>query len=109
MHSETVKVKLHIRHKRLPLIELKRIYASNGFNIKYIYRGKFRLRFSDAGSFFSHSLIKVGFLQSWKNLLPPGKRKFIFKRIKYLLDTDAERNGLIEMTIPYIVIKAYKK
>jgi arsenite methyltransferase len=109
MQSEILKVKLHIRRKRLPLFELKKLYVSNGFSIKYIYKGRFRLRFSNAESFFNHSLIKVGFLESWKNLIPAGKQKFIISKIILLLDKEAERRGYIEMTIPYVVIKSYKK
>jgi len=109
MLREISKVKAHIKFKRIPLFILKRLFLSNGFGIKYIYRSRFSLKFSDAESFFNHSLIKVGFLESWKNLIPVGKRKFIFNRIKYMLDYDAKRNGLIEMTIPYVVIKSYKK
>jgi len=109
MQLETAKVKLHIKRKRIPLFELKKLYATNGFNIKYIYKGRFRLRFSNAESFFNHSLIKVGFLESWKNLMPAGKQKFIISKIIQLLDKEAERRGYVEMTIPYVVIKSYKK
>ncbi|MCI0473402.1 MAG: class I SAM-dependent methyltransferase [Ignavibacteria bacterium] len=108
MLREISMVKEHIKFKRIPLLNLKRLFLSNGFGIKYIYRSRFRLKFSDAESFFSHSLIKVGFLESWKNLIPSGKRKLIFKRIKYLLDNDANKNGYLEMTIPYVVLKSYK-
>jgi ubiquinone/menaquinone biosynthesis C-methylase UbiE len=109
MQREISKVKAHIKFKRMPLFILKRLFTSNGFSIKYIYRSRFSLKFSDPESFFSHSLIKVGFLESWNNLVPAGKRKFIFSRIINLLNKDAERRGYIEMTVPYVVIKSYKK
>jgi arsenite methyltransferase len=107
---ETVKkVKEHIRSKRKPMNEMKNLFLNYGFDIVYLYKSKFLMKFADADSFFNHSLIKIGFLESWRNLLPSGKEKSIFNKIKILLNKEVNRCGYLKITIPYAVIKSVKK
>jgi ubiquinone/menaquinone biosynthesis C-methylase UbiE len=101
-------VKEHIRNKRKPMKEMKSLFIRNGFDIVYVYKSSFSIKFADAGSFLNHSLIKIGFLDSWLKLIPPGKISLIIKKIKNELNKDVIRYGNIKMNIPYAVIKSVK-
>ncbi len=101
MDEEIIKLKAHIRSKRPPLEETKSLFTRNGFRIRKITKDKFVMKFSDAESFFSHSLIKLGFMDSWKKVIPEKAAPAIFGEIiKYL----SSSRGGHKFTVPYALI-----
>jgi arsenite methyltransferase len=107
MNDEIVKLKRHIYVKRRPMKELKSYFVNYGFQINSIKLDKFYMKFADAESFLNHTLIKIGFLDSWKKILPARTESDIFDEIKNRLDKSMQ-NGLT-FTIPYAVIDASKR
>ncbi|MCE1164120.1 MAG: class I SAM-dependent methyltransferase [Bacteroidetes bacterium] len=105
MNDEIIKLKKHIRDKRPPLEETKSLFEKNGFRIRKVVKDKFVMKFADAESFFSHSLIKLGFSGNWEKLLPQKSAAAIFRQIgKSLSQTAKER----KFTVPFALIDTFK-
>ncbi|MDD5360885.1 MAG: class I SAM-dependent methyltransferase [Ignavibacteria bacterium] len=106
MKNEIEKLRKHIYDKRRPLKELKSHFSNNGFKIDKVTLKEFKMKFSDAESFFNHTLIKIGFLDSWKKILPPNTSSDILIEITKELNK-SNKHGLV-FSIPYAIINSVK-
>ncbi len=109
LHREDVMVDLaaHIEH-RLTAETICQHLEQSGFNITGIYQECFRLRFLDGTTFFRHALIRDGFLDDWKRLIPKQDRKEIFTALEANLNRASKSAGTLELTIPIACIEAEK-
>jgi ubiquinone/menaquinone biosynthesis C-methylase UbiE len=109
LYNEIKRVNKHIYEKRKPVAYIKNLFTENDFEIIRVIRKKFNMRFKDGTTFFNHSLVKIGFLPNWEKLLNEKDRRKVFKDIEMRLNKISEKNGNIEMTIPYMVINSKRK
>lgn len=109
LHKEDLLVDLtaHIEH-RLTAETICRQLEHSGFNIEGIYRESFSLRFLDGTTFFKHALIRIGFLDDWKRLIPERNRKEVFTALEKKLNQLSKRAGMFELAIPIACIEAEK-
>ncbi len=91
----------HIYHKRKPLVEMKKLVTSHGFNIKEVEEDIFYLRFADASSMFNHSFIKYWFLPSWIEIIDKVKLEEIFYSIEDRMNEAAAKEGEIKLSVPF--------
>lgn len=94
----------HIRSKRPPVEFMKEKLAGAGFRIVEIAHDRFRYRFRDGRAMFHHFLIRLAFLDSWKEILEPDRRDDIFQEIELRLNRVAEAEGEIRLSVPFIVV-----
>ena len=99
----------HIYSKRRPLDEIKQLIVSSGFEIKNIDIDKFYFRFVDGTTMFNHSLIKNWFLDSWKSIVNVDQLENIFNQVEEQLNKIADKNGGVQLTIPFATIEAFRK
>jgi len=97
----------HIEH-RLTSETICQHLEQSGFQIKGLYQESFRLYFLDGTTFFRHALIRDGFLDDWKQLIPKQDQKEIFKALEENLNQVSKSEGTLEMTIPIACISAEK-
>ena len=109
LYDEIKKVNQHINAKRKPLNEIKSILETVGFSIKDIIHDSFRLRFVDGTTMFNHSLIKYWFLGAWKDALNQQDWTRIFDKVESKLNKQADNQGEIVLTIPFVTIDCIKK
>ena len=109
LNEEISKMKKQIYEKRKPLDEIKSLLYKSGFDIANIYEDSFKLKYLDAGAMFNHSLIKYWFLGGWKKILRMDDMEQIFDQVEIKLNRQAERNGEIVLTIPFVVISSFRK
>jgi ubiquinone/menaquinone biosynthesis C-methylase UbiE len=109
LHKENLMVDLnaHIEH-RLTAETISQQLECHGFRIRGIYQESFRLCFLDGTSFFRHALIRDGFLDDWKQLIPEQDRKEFFTALEENLNKNSKRKGSLELTIPIACIEAEK-
>lgn len=105
LKEEIIKLKAHIRSKRPPLQETKSLFEKNGFRIREVKKNKFVMKFSDVESFFSHSLIRLGFIDSWKKVIPEKTAPAIFREIIKDLSSSS---GEHKFTVPFALIDSVK-
>jgi len=97
----------HIEH-RLTVETICQYLKQSGFQITGTYQESFRLRFLDGTAFFRHALIRDGFLEDWKRLIPVQEQKEVFTALEENLNRVSKRTGTLELTIPIACIEGEK-
>ncbi|MGD8540533.1 MAG: methyltransferase domain-containing protein [Candidatus Aminicenantes bacterium] len=109
LHRENLMADLtkHIEH-RLTAETICQHLEQSGFQITGIYQESFRLRFLDGTTFFRHALIRDGFLDDWKRLVPKQDQREVFKALEENLNRVSKSAGALKLTIPIACIEAEK-
>ena len=102
-------IKSHIQSKRLPLNALEIKLSDAGFKIVTSDESSFYFRYNDAESMFSHFLISMAFLDSWKAIVPENLRSKIFRDIEFHVNQIAEANSGFTLTIPFVTINCIRE
>ena len=58
---------------------------------------------------FNHHLIKYWFLDAWKDLVAQRHWQSVFGDLEKELDSQAQRDGEIKLTVPYATIDCRKR
>jgi ubiquinone/menaquinone biosynthesis C-methylase UbiE len=98
---------IHLNH-RLTLKIIHSYLKEAGFKITKSQRSSFTLRFLDGGAFFSHSLIRYGFLEDWKKLIPAEHWYKVFTKLETKMNIIAHNKGEFSLTIPIAYIEGEK-
>jgi len=98
----------HIEQKR-PSIDKLLNQIKNKFIIKDIEYDQFKYKFANGKAMLNHCFIKIAFLDSWIKILPENKVNEIFKIIELKMEKQEEWFHGMELSIPYVLINAYKK
>ena len=97
-------LKDHIYKKRKPLDLYLEQIQSHGFNIICVTHDAFEYKFVDGTTMLNHHFIRLAFIDSWKEILPKDKQKEIFKLIEQELNEKAEEDGILKLSVPFVVI-----
>jgi hypothetical protein len=71
-------VTVYIRVRRPSVEDVEDAVSSAGFEIEGCRLDGFTLRFASAATLFSHWLIRIGFLEAWREILPAADREAVF-------------------------------
>jgi len=104
MLSEIESMKKHIYKKRMPVEEYIHLLNDRGYSINEISYDEFAYRFVDGTTMFNHFLIKLAFIDSWKDLFPEEKQNDFFAELIEKFNQFALRNGTLKLTIPFAII-----
>lgn len=107
--DEVEKLKNHIHSKRKPLHHTKETIKNAGFEITEVFEDSFSLRYLDGSTMLNNFIIRLAFLESWRNILKKNDEKIIFDVIENELNKLSESNGEIFLTIPWVCINSRKK
>ena len=109
LHREDLMTGLtaHIEH-RLTAETICQHLEKSGFRITGTYQESFKLRFLDGTTFFKHALIRDGFLDDWKRLVPDQEQKDVFKALEKNLNAISKREEILELTVPIVCIQGEK-
>jgi len=103
------RVKQHIYDKRRPLSEIKTLLRDTGFHITEIVEDAFKFRFADGSAMFNHPMIRNWFLGSWKKIVESADIEKIFDQVETELNRQVEKDGEIDLTVPYVTIDCEKR
>ncbi|UCE01545.1 MAG: class I SAM-dependent methyltransferase [Candidatus Latescibacterota bacterium] len=95
------RMKQHVLAKRKPLDWTRAQVERVGFEIVEVSLDSFALRFSDGSAMLRHSLIRLAFIQSWRNLLDESDVGDVFDALEEELNARAGREGEISLTVPW--------
>ena len=101
-------MKKHIYKKRKPVEEFIQLLNESGYVINEISHDEFAYRFIDGTAMFNHFLIKLAFIDSWKEFVPEEKQNDVFAELVERLNQVAQSKGLLKLTIPFVVIDCEK-
>lgn len=108
MANEIELMKKHMYKKRKPVKEFIRLLNESGYIINEISHDDFAYRFVDGTSMFNHFLIKLAFIDSWKEFIPEERQNIFFTKLVERLNHRAQSEGFIKLTIPFAVIDCEK-
>ena len=94
----------HIYKKRKPLDEYLKMIEKAGFTVESVIHDQFDYRFADGTSMFNHFFIRLAFLDSWKELVPPEQHEQVFAQVEEALNKKAEQEGVLKLSVPFVVI-----
>jgi hypothetical protein len=67
------------------------------------------MTFADGTSFLNHYFVKLGWLDSWRTLLPADEVAPIFKALEQRLNNYASAHGNLLLTVPMAYLEGSKK
>jgi arsenite methyltransferase len=105
LEAEIRAMHAHIRAKRPPLDFVMERLRHAGFRLPETAQDSFRYRFRSGTAMLRHFLIRLAFLDTWREILAPESRDEIFKEIEVRLNRIAEDRGEINLTIPFVTIR----
>jgi arsenite methyltransferase len=101
LHSALPGVEAHIRARRPPVAEIEGAVRAAGFEISERRDDAFALRFSSAAALFSHWLIRVGFLEPWRETVPDAEREAVFADVARRLDSTVTAGEGLRLDVPF--------
>jgi ubiquinone/menaquinone biosynthesis C-methylase UbiE len=97
-------MKEHVYQKRKPVEEYVGLLNEHGYIINEISPAYFEHRYVDGTAMFNHFLIRLAFINSWKEIIPQEKQNKIFTELEEKLNKFASQHGGLKMTIPFTLI-----
>jgi ubiquinone/menaquinone biosynthesis C-methylase UbiE len=94
-------VEEHISHKRPSMEKMEVLLMQSGFRYKKTV-SKFVMKFSDAMDIREHFLIKIGFMDSWRELLPEHEADSILYDTFFLMNINGVEDG-VKLSVPWVV------
>ncbi len=98
-----------IYKKRKPLDQYLDLIKSHGFIIDKVIQDKFEYRFVDGTAMLNHYFIRLAFIDGWKEIIPMNRQKEIFGLIEEELNNKSQTDGIMKLTIPFVVIDAERQ
>jgi len=108
MLTEIESMKKHIYKKRLPVEVFIQLLNASGYSINEISHDEFAYRFVDGTAMINHFLIKLAFIDSWKEFIPKEKQTGFFAELVDRLNQLAQSNGFLKLTVPFAIIDCEK-
>lgn len=101
------KLRLHQEH-RGTVESIVQLFTDSGFAVPRHYEESFEMKFVDGSAFLNHYFVKLGWLSSWRDLIPPDKLTEIFSSLEENLNIYAVTNGGLTLTVPMAFIEGEK-
>ncbi|MGQ0721946.1 MAG: class I SAM-dependent methyltransferase [Candidatus Eiseniibacteriota bacterium] len=91
---------------RLVLPDLRRMLESAGFALERVVEDELRIRAVDGGAFLRHTLIRFGFLDGWRGVVPAERQQAVFAALEAKLDERARTDGELTFHVPMLYLEA---
>ncbi len=101
------KLRLHQEH-RGTIDSLTALFTDCGFTMHRHYKENFDMQFLDGSAFLNHYFVKLGWLASWKELLPPAETAAIFTALEQNLNAHSQQSGGLRLTVPMAYLEGGK-
>ncbi len=97
----------HINH-RGSIESIRELLGTAGFEITNQIESSFTLRYLNGTTFLNYSVIIVGFIDSWRNLLDESDKEYFFNKFEENLNEYSKKNGELKLTIPMVYFQCMK-
>lgn len=101
-------LKLHQAH-RGTVESILRLFTENGLKVCRYYEESFEMKFLDGTAFLNHYFVKLGWLASWKALLPENEWVSIFSLLEQNLNSHCEKTQTLTLTVPMAYIEGERE
>lgn len=89
----------HVAHRGTLASHRAQLEAA-GLAVEKTIPGSFTLRYASGSAFLNHSFILLGFMDTWRELIPSGARETFFTRLAEALDQRAAQTGELRLSVP---------
>lgn len=76
-----------------------------GFIVTRVIEDKFEMRFLDGSAMLRHSLVRFGFLDGWRGVVPLEEQEEVFAHLERRLNEEASRSNELRMTVPMLYVE----
>jgi ubiquinone/menaquinone biosynthesis C-methylase UbiE len=90
---------------RLSVGKIGRLLQDAGFRITASHQRVNVMRFGDGNAFFNHGLIRMGFIEGWKGIVPTEEQPRVFERLEEKLNALTRLHNELRLTIPILYIE----
>jgi len=87
---------------------IKDLFIQSGFKVTRFFEDTYVMRFLDGTAFLNHYFIKLGWLSSWRDLIPEADRIVVFTALERNLNELARREGSLVLNVPMLFIEGEK-
>ncbi|MBL0340095.1 MAG: class I SAM-dependent methyltransferase [Bacteroidetes bacterium] len=87
---------------------ISKLYTESGFTVNRYFDDNFTMKFQDGSAFLNHYFVKLGWLQSWRELLPKQEVKEIFLKLEANLNALALAEKGLEISVPMLFMEGVK-
>jgi arsenite methyltransferase len=84
------------------------LFTEAGFEITKVVEDSFEMRFLDGSAMLRHFLVRIGFLDSWRNIVTPEEEEEVFTLLEKRLNEAAGKQQGLHMTVPMLYIEGKK-
>ncbi|MEI6410407.1 MAG: hypothetical protein WCR52_13550, partial [Bacteroidota bacterium] len=87
---------------------VSKLFTDNGLIIHRHVEEQFDMKFLDGSAFLNHYFVKLGWLASWKALLPEDELEAFFAVLEANLNEYSSKNGELTLTVPMAFVEGKK-
>jgi ubiquinone/menaquinone biosynthesis C-methylase UbiE len=87
---------------------ITKLLTDNGFKACRHFEENFDMKFVDGSAFLNHHFVKLGWLDSWKSLLPKDEHEEIFVLLENNLNALSKTDNSLVLTVPMVYIEGEK-
>ncbi len=96
------------RERRGTVAGISSQFSNAGLKVTRSYTETFTMCFLDGSAFLNHYFVKLGWLASWKEIIPVEKQESIFSALEKSLNSMASKTGTFTLTVPMAYIEGEK-
>ncbi|MCB0727343.1 MAG: class I SAM-dependent methyltransferase [Ignavibacteriae bacterium] len=100
-------LKDHIDHRGTERSIISEIEIT-GFRLSKKVYDETGIRFAEPEAVFDHGLIRTGFLEGWKKMIPPDSQKEFFMLLLNKIENEINRNGEFMISVPVLYMEFRK-
>ncbi|MDD2199667.1 MAG: class I SAM-dependent methyltransferase [Bacteroidales bacterium] len=97
-----------IYNKRKPLDQYLDKIKSQGFIIDSVKHDNFEYKFVDGTTMLNHYFIRLAFIDGWKDIVSEDKQEIVFELIEKELNNKSQTEGIMKLSVPFVVIDCTK-
>jgi len=96
--------------KRATITGLKELFERAGFDLSQIHEESAVMRFADGSALLRHYFMRLGFVDGWRSVVSSKEEVAeTFSRLEINLNSLAEANGALELTIPMAYVEGVRR
>jgi arsenite methyltransferase len=84
---------------------IARLFTANGFTVSKSIEDSFDMKFVDGTALLNHHFVKLGWLASWKELIPAGDHEMFFTHLEANLNKYAVAHQSLTLTVPMLYME----
>ena len=107
-HNSSLEKLIAQQEHRGTIASITDLFTAAGFTLTRHVESSFQMKFLDGSAFLNHYFVKLGWLESWKKLLPTDELLPIFSSLETNLNRVAEKAGELVLTVPMAFIEGKK-